>query len=617
MTSSDKFSPDCYLAECNMKTGMCETRLKCDLYSTCGEAGKDNNCRCVNNKCQCDKRPDQMEGCTANQICDYTTNPNGECRNSNCKVDLKTQGCSVMKCNETIGEVYTEEMNCDSLNVEYLKFKVGDVNMDSRVFCEDKYAKVCQQGKCVLKAQTATLSDSCGSCTMRKEGDKYIVEYLETCSSKKGPCGSQGECIFSSDGKAERCDYPELKDPEGKLTEEQYTQEYCKKCLKLKCANSYSYEYQSGSDTCTSSLLDDVPQCRVCENGKDEFTDALTLQPKLVKEYTMPGGEKKEYSIPYVCSAGHIIPDPDYKCSCNENNQYRKYKYGDSEEIIDNLEAVCTKFGDCPTTDKYHYSNQFDTLRYIIETEQTQTFYKEADKEAYCEYTLEEKQCKECEFSKDTGKENYVYENQCPAIQNGVPYVCKNNQCTVDESYKCLPQKCVVQKLICPQDSTDSEACVCDKATYEQEAAAKVGKREGQEVNLCDDYLYKLDTKRKQAIEAEGSGFNKYKYTGGKILECAHYECASNGKKCELSKEDDDFCNQTSEKDYGCRKLTGICNGTNYMCEFIQLKNNPEDDLPIYRLRDGVDLDNHCVTYVCEEETNSNGELKHHWKIAT
>ncbi|ELP88909.1 170 kDa surface lectin precursor, putative [Entamoeba invadens IP1] len=522
---------DCYVARCNEKTGQCENRLKCDTYSQCGGTVTESKCRCnaeTNNVCKCDQNPGGNYCDDKTQICDYT----GEtpvCKNSNCKEDLINKDCMKAVCNEATGVVEYQSMVCN----QTVKIATGsDV-------CKGMWGYTCKDNACVLtqiKADSELFVD-CGYCKL--VGD--TATYVESCSSSTSSCGGfkgtckNSKCVYTSTGNA---------------------QEFCQKCIPLSCgadSTVYSYTYNEETGKC-SYTVNAIPQCSACDNTTNKYTPNC-VNKQLDKTWTSGNGVTIDYKIPKDCKNNQCIPR--YPLSCTEEDLF-----GD----------VFKKFGVCmdQLVVSYHYSSKIDNYNFAFGYPQSDEFMAEADAEAYCEWSFVESNCQKCVITPAGGEvvNEFTVVDQCPKDQNGVQFICLNNECLVDPDFKCQPKDCKVSALV-------GEQCT-------------------EMYNLCDNTTKTLEENRKKIYDKTDKV--------SRSMRCDSVGCV-NGNKCPVF-TDDVQCSQKAEnEDFGCRRPTYMCDGDNgYYCKFVEFDiNDPHEDTAYFLEKSKVKLDNKCFRYQCVE----------------
>ncbi|ELP83381.1 galactose-specific adhesin 170kD subunit, partial [Entamoeba invadens IP1] len=538
---------DCYIAKCNEKTGQCENRLSCDTFSSCGGgASGESICYCnatTNNKCFCEKKEgDNNCDSNKNEICDYTQDP-PKCVVSRCKEDLTISGCQYQKCNETTGNAYYVDIEC----TETIK------EVDSR--CKDMFTYICMDGKCVVKAVVSEdeLKVECGYCEYNSVSNSVV--YISNCEKTQSRCGSfEGKCI---EGK---CVYPQSVSADPNV--------FCLNCTSLLCGGDldvYKYSYNEVTGLCSYSLISQVPQCSVCSEQK--YTSTCKGK-ELEKTWTSEEGVSMKYKIPKDCKNDQCIPR--YPLTCQEYDLFG--------EILDT-------FGNCRDYMRasYHYSSKFDTYNFAYGYKQSEIFMDEADEEAYCEWTFEKINCKKCVSHPSNGSFEDI--DECPKRENGVDYICLNNECIVDPDFSCPVEHCVVKKM------NEDNSC---EFLYD----------------MCEANELKVEDARK--VQSE-----KYDKIG-KTMSCANIECL--GTRCPVF-ANDQMCqiNEGEHPDYGCRVSLERCDTANevYWCKFKSIV-KPEEDNKYFLERDNVKLNNKCFNYYCEENCTGEGKnltCEHHWKI--
>ncbi|ELP83890.1 170 kDa surface lectin precursor, putative [Entamoeba invadens IP1] len=528
---------DCYEARCNEKTGQCENRLTCDKYSQCGGTVTESKCRCnadTKNLCECDQNPNGNYCQDGTQICDYTTD-NPHCITSTCKEDLINKDCMKATCNEKTGNVEYVPIEC--------KQEVTYANDDSEKNCKGMWGYTCKDNACVL-TQLKTNSElfvNCGVCKLVNNK----VQYTESCSSSKSSCGSfAGSCVN------EKCIYPN--EINSVIVE---PQQFCKECISLECGqddSAYTYTYDNITAKC-SYTVKTIPQCAVCTDNKYQSN---CIDKTVTPTWTSESGVSIKYSIPKDCKNNQCFPR--YPLNCQEEDLFGE---------------IFKKFGDCMDliNYKYHYSDKFDPFNFGYGYPQSEEFMAEADKEAYCEWTFSKSDCKQCVIKPSGGEveeKEFQVVNECPKEQNGVQYLCLENECVVDPDFKCKPKNCSVE-------APENNNC---KFVY----------------NLCDNATKLLEETRQKIYDKTDIVMRS--------MPCDSTVCVYD-IRCP-SFADDNVCAQTAENvDYGCRRPTFTCDANNgFYCKFIEFnKNDPLEDTEYFREQSNVKLNNLCYRYECVE----------------
>ncbi|ELP90878.1 170 kDa surface lectin precursor, putative [Entamoeba invadens IP1] len=532
---------DCYIAKCNEKTGQCENKLSCDVYSSCGgDTSGESICYCnatTNNICKCDTKPNGVYCNDNTQICDYTGDT-PKCVNSICKEDLTIKDCMVSSCNETTGQLIWNPITC-----------TGTVPADTN--CANMYVYGCTNNVCtvVQKVTDSELNVNCGICKWDATQNKVV--FTTTCTSLQSSCGGfNGVC--SANGMM--CMYPNQVNG---VTQDPQT--FCQVCLPLTCGGDstvYKYTYDTTTGKC-SYAMNKVPQCSVCETSTGLYTSVCD-NIKLEKTWTSKSGANITYKIPKDCRNNQCIPR--YPVTCLE------------EELF---EDVFAQFGVCMDYLKasYHYSSKLDTYNFVYGFAQSDEFMAEADAEAYCEWSFVESNCKRCLITPSGGEEEAKFEvyDDCPRDNGGVQYICTSNECKVDPDFKCQPENCIVKALVILENGS----------------------------NTCED-AYSLCTQQNTKVESiRKSVYDNYDNVG-RSMKCDSTTCVSN--KCPTSANSN--CDQFEENhDYGCRLPTYECDIENgYYCKFKTINmTNPSQDNIYFTTRDGVHFNNKCFEYKCVE----------------
>ncbi|EAL50029.2 galactose-specific adhesin 170kd subunit [Entamoeba histolytica] len=551
----------CYVAKCNLNTGMCENRLSCDTYSSCGGDSTGSVCKCdstTNNQCQC-TQVQNGNYCDSNkhQICDYTgTTP--KCKVSNCTEDLVRDGCLIKRCNETSKTTYWENVDCSKTEVKFAQ------DGKSENMCKQYYSTTCLNGKCVVQAVGDVSNVGCGYCSM---GTDNIITYHDDCNSRKSQCGNfNGKCVQAKD-KSYSCVFE--KDASSKSDND-----ICAKCSSLTCPADTTYRtytYDSKTGTCKATVQP-TPACSVCESGK--FVEKCKDQ-KLERKVTLENGKEYKYTIPKDCVNEQCIPRTYVDCLGNDDNFKSIY----------NFYLPCQAY----VTATYHYSSLFNLTSYKLHLPQSEEFMKEADKEAYCTYEITTRECKTCSLIETREKVQEVDLCAEETKNGGVPFKCKNNNCIIDPNFDCQPIECKIQEIVITEkDGIKTTTCKNTTKT------------------TCDTNNKRIEDARKAFIEGK---------EGIEQVECASTVC-QNDNSCPII-TDVEKCNQNTEVDYGCKAMTGECDGTTYLCKFVQLTDDPSLDSEHFRTKSGVELNNACLKYKCVESKGSDGKITHKWEIDT
>nr|AAC47580.1 Gal/GalNAc-inhibitable adherence lectin [Entamoeba dispar] len=552
----------CYVAKCNLNTGMCENRLSCDTYSACGGDSTGSACKCdasTGNQCKCNKVKNGNY-CDSNkqQICDYTGDK-PQCVVSECTEDLVRDGCLIKRCNKTSKTTYWENVDCSNTKITFAN------DGKSETMCKDHYSATCLNGECVVQAVGDVWNVGGGYCSM---GTDNVISYCEDCASRKSQCGNfNGKCEQNEKDKSYSCEFD--KDDTSKSDND-----ICAKCSSLTCpadATYRTYTYDAKTGTCKVTVKP-TPACSECEGGK--FTEKCKDQ-KLERKVPLEDGKEYDYTIPKDCVNEQCIPRTYVDCLANDDNFEKIY----------NFYLPCQAY----VTATYHYSSLFNLTKYKLHLPQSEEFMKEADKEAYCTYKITTRECKTCSLVESKDKVQEV--DLCAEETNngGVPYKCKNNQCIIHPNFDCQPVECTIQEIIIEEkDGVKTTTCKSTSKT------------------TCDTNNKKIEEARKAFLNGK---------EGVENVECAGTVC-QNDNSCPIV-INATKCNQNTEVDYGCRVMTGECDGTTYLCKFVQLTDDPSLDIAYFRIKSGVELNNACKKYKCVENKGSDGTITHTWEIDT
>jgi len=554
MASVDKFFQKCYEAKCNVRTGMCETSLKCSHYAKCGGDDVELPCSCTENgDCQCKTDGiDKAHLCEGDEVCDYINGiENAKCIKSNCTQDLKVEGCEVMVCNNDTKTVEKVPINCSSAleKAVFLPVESSAITIEK---CKNKFTTKCSLGNCeIVLKEGESLSDGCGECsyTYDSENKRYNIYYEEACGKRIGACGQEGYC---SNG---QCVYKQKTGQELK--------DHCIQCIGagLFCPKdplAYRYTHNYLDDSCSVDInetrLKEYGTCNYCDkNGVIQPT--CTDKEDFEKNYTLPDGRVIKYKIEHECNAGHCVPKKEFKCECSSGNPYREtYLKEVCDALTHHQEVECTT--ECDYRSEYVWKKvSFDTKKWRNEQEQVEAFYNNIN-DSQCTWTLRESDCHTCKYSGD--HEGYFdYTDDCPDEQDGVPYRCSGKLCIVDESYSCQPKNCIVRKV--KMGAGDDN---CENVTDSNNNT----------VYMCQKYIDELDNKRANIRKQEilykkyiisfvdkNTGKlvdNYYSYTAPDderaYRKCGAYECKGD-TQCTMVK-DIKTCVQQTGEDYGCRR---------------------------------------------------------------
>nr|ARQ84134.1 PEdeltaIII-LC3-KDEL3 [Synthetic plasmid] len=348
----------------------------------------------------------------------------------------------------------------------------------------------------------------------------------------------------------------------------------CAECSSLTCPADTTYRtytYDSKTGTCKATVKP-TPSCSVCEKGK--FVEKCKDQ-KLERKVTLEDGKEYQYNIPKDCVNEQCIPRTYVDCLANDDNFGEIYKFY----------LPCQAY----VTATYHYSSLFNLTSYKLHLPQSEEFMKEADKEAYCTYEITTRECKTCSLTETKEKVEEIDLCAEETKNGGVPFKCKNNNCIIDPNFDCQPIECKIQEIV-----------ITEKDGIKTTTCKDTGK------TTCDTNNKRIEDARKAFIEGK---------EGIEQVECASTVC-QNDNSCPII-ADVEKCNQNTEVDYGCKAMTGECDGTTYLCKFVQLTDDPSLDSEHFRTKSGVELNNACLKYKCVESKGSDGKITHKWEIDT
>ncbi|KAL7715926.1 170 kDa surface lectin [Entamoeba marina] len=379
---------DCYEAKCNEQTGMCENKLTCDTYTSCGGTSTETVCKCdssTNYVCSCEKTEDG-EYCDSDlsQVCDYTQET-PQCVVTNCPLDLITQNCQVRRCDEDTSTNYWVDINCT-------------VNSDEvSENCIDITYAYCSDNECVYALNNNGVN-GCYTCVVND--DNTVTE--TGCSTSGLSTGISvecvdGECVYNDDTP-------------------------CEEILDLDCPSYYTYSFDSTTGECSYTIDDYKSDCKLCNPSSANF-ESYCSDKSLQKTLTV-STLTEDYEIDRVCVVGGCIPNPSYDCT-----QLTTY-----ENIVNNCGAAFVSA-------KYSYSSLYDAAKANLGYNQTSDFFAEMDEMAYCVITVSDSaiECGKCVLN----GESYLYKNQCPEI-DGVEVTCEDNQCVIVAN-ECPTEECVIQ----------------------------------------------------------------------------------------------------------------------------------------------------------------------------
>ncbi|KAL7715111.1 Galactose/N-acetyl-D-galactosamine lectin heavy subunit 2 [Entamoeba marina] len=525
----------CYTAVCNEETGMCENKLACDTYSSCGgSTSGDSICYCnstSNYQCVCEQTVDGIYcDSSLDEVCDYTQSTPA-CVTSACPLDIVIQSCMIRLCNDTTGDNYWDFYNCT----------VDESIVDD--VCESiTYSSCEEEGGCTHYLRNSGIVD-CYQCVVNDDNSVTATELCSGTTDIATQKCSNNTCYYEQNTECE-----------------EYYQDV------LSCSDSYTYTFNSTSGLCTYTLPNSIKfKCQICDSDTDSYVSYCSN--KTLERQVTIGSTEYTYYIPYICTYASCVPNYNFNCKLTD--------------MYTDLLNVCLED---QISVEYHYSSNFDYIRYALSMNQTDAFYEEMVDEAYCVFTVSETTLVNCSYCVPT-ETFYKTNTTCNDEVDGIPIICESNECVPDPDYQCEPENCVVYGR---NETTSLCSPVLDR---------------------CQQYYDSLEAARANITET--------------TLLCGDVECLENNT-CKIQ-ENTSNCYRQPGVDYGCTvpyyetddvEFCIVDDGS-YVCNVKTLTLEDEED----EWLDGIYVDNACYEYSCvEQETvdeNGNVNITHYWELVS